>query len=240
MKNAAALLADLLEEWDVPQGQSASTQRQKVAQAKSTTFWSMHKLAVGYLLQLERDLDALEAAGDQVSFYRETVSSWYAGVFAYATGWQGGVSSKTPVLDRLELRLLRALAGQIDAMRLSPRLAASQLADISDALNEAWELIDGAEEGVISEAAKRYLLGLIFEASKVIEEIDTFGTAALRSLTFELGGGMGSVAELATDPETKKTWWAKTTRVLAQWGATVPVAAIESGVDAAVQGVIEG
>ncbi|WP_139206973.1 hypothetical protein [Geodermatophilus poikilotrophus] len=226
MKNAAALLADLIEEWTIPKGQTSLGHRREVASKLGSDVWSLHQRAVGYLVQIERDLDALQAAGDDVDYYIETVPSWYQAVFSVAAGWDNAVGSTVRVTDPRDLRLLRALAGTVDTARLSPKLPAEQLADLRIAVKEAGDLVAGAGEDVLKDGPRRYLLGLIFEASKVIEEIEVFGSAALRSVTFELGGAMGAVAELVEDEETKTTWREKSRKVLAQWSAVVPIAAI--------------
>lgn len=238
VKNAAALLADVFESWTIPQGHSAAGHRASVAKNKGIALWPLHRLVMGYLMQIEKDLDALESTGDDVQHFRETLPAWYAAVFSVEAAWRDAVADRHEIVNPLELRLLRALASQIDLLRMAPVVPASQLADIRTALMDARDLIISAGENVLSAEARRYLLGLVFEADKVIEEIEVVGTAALRTITFELGGAMASVAELVKDPQEKKTWWAKTRGVLAQWSAVVPIAAIEAGVDATIQRAI--
>ncbi|MCZ2810224.1 hypothetical protein O2W15_02130 [Modestobacter sp. VKM Ac-2979] len=240
MKNAAALLADLIEEWTIPQGASALSHRRTVATQRGTSLWPLHQRAVGYLVQVERDLDALRAAGDDVDYYLETLPFWYEAVFSINHGWNGLATKTAPAIDPRDLRLLRALAGTIDTARLTPKLSAEHLADLRLAIDQATALITETGDDVLKEGPRRYLLGLVFEAGRVLEEIETFGTAALRSVTFELGGAMGSVAEIAQDNKTKTTWREASRKMLSQWSGAVPIAAITSAVDVAVKGITSG
>lgn len=240
MKNAAALLADLLRSWDIPPGNSSGGQRSKVA--GDIGLWGAHKLAMGYLLQIERDIDALEASGSAVRHYRLSLKDWYEAVFSYHFGWQSGVnpSNTVAVIDDRDLRLLDALADVVDQIRLAPPTWAEQRAAIRDQVAAAQDLVASAPPEVLNDAARRYLLGLIFEALRVVDEIELRGAAALRSVTFELGGAMGLIADGAKDEETQKTWRRKSRELLTQWAAVPPKAALTTATSEVVKGIIGG
>ncbi|SFF52871.1 hypothetical protein [Blastococcus tunisiensis] len=187
-------------------------------------------------MQIERDLVALEASGEDVEHYRDTLPAWYRAVFSTEQAWTGGVNKATPIVDPRDLRLLRALAGQVDSVGLNPKPAPDFLAHLQEALGDARQLILDAGPDVLSDAARRYLLGLVREAERCIEEIDAFGTAAVRRVTFELGGAMASIAEVASDENVKKTWREKSRAVLIQWAGLVPTAAITTVVTQMIEG----
>lgn len=235
MPNAAYLLADLLEAWAIPASRSATTARQSTSGDRG--FWSQHRLAVAHLIQIERDLDAMEAAGDSVEHYRQSLGDWTAAVFSHQFGWQSGVTHDTPLLDERDFRLLRALAAQIDTIHLEPEATADDLAQLRVRLEDAQSLIEASGPPLLEPGARRYLLGLVFEAGRCIDEIRTVGTATLRSVTFELGGAMHAVADHTVDENVKKTWREKAKGVLVQWVGLVPVTAITTGVAEGIKAI---
>ncbi|TFV53226.1 hypothetical protein [Blastococcus sp. TF02A-35] len=235
MTNAAGLLADLLEAWKIPAGQNARSARQKTAGERG--FWHQHRLAVGYLLQIERDLDAMEAAGDVVEHYRETLGDWTAAVFSYEYHWKSGQTQDVSLLDGRDMRLLRALAAQIDSINLAPTAAADELAQLRLKLGEARELIEAAGPPLLEAGARRYLLGLVFEADRCLDEIRTFGAATLRSVTFELGGAMHTVADHASDENDKKRWRERARGVLVEWAGLIPATAITTTVAEGIKAI---
>jgi hypothetical protein len=236
VKNAAALLADLIASWDLKKGDVPATVRRE-SLAEAGGLWDVQKLAITYLLQIETDIDAMHAAGDEVTHYRQTLGSWYEAVHSWNAPWQDAAAGVMRAIDPRDLRLLYALAGQIDSLRLSPPVPTVQLPQLRVALTKAQELIAEAVPPVLDDAARRYLLGLVFEANRCIDEIELRGAASLRRVTFELGGAMTTIAEQATDENAKKAWREKAKGILIQWSGLVPVTAITTGVAEGIKAI---
>lgn len=236
MKNSAALLADLFASWDVAQGQTVTAAR-KASMPGVSSLWNVQRLAITYLLEVERDLVAMEAAGDVVDHYRETLPAWYETVHSWNFSWQTAANGPVPAIDGRDLRLLYALAGQVDSLKLVPKLEVDQLSSLRANLNEAQSLIAAATPPTLDDSARRYLLGLVLEANRCLDEIELLGTATLRRVTFELGGGMVSVAEEATDANVERTWREKAKGVLVTWATLIPATAITTGVAEGIKAI---
>jgi len=200
------MLADLLAAWNVPAGSTPLTVRKASIAAQESSLWDVERRAIGYLEQVERDLDAMEAFGEDVTYYRECMPVWWAAVFSFDLGWQQSLNTSVSLMDRGELRLLRALAGQIDTMRLSPRVQPGQLAALRAKLEESLQLVQATQPPTLDDAAKRYMLTLVHEALRVVDEVDLVGAASVRRVVFELGGAMTTVAEQTPDENEKKKW----------------------------------
>jgi hypothetical protein len=80
--NPAARLADVLEGWTVPRGSTPLDHRGGPGDDGYLSTWRRIAAAAELLQQVERALDGLEAAGDDVSTCRTYVPLWYRAVFS--------------------------------------------------------------------------------------------------------------------------------------------------------------
>ncbi len=163
---------------------------------------------------------------------------WYAAVFSYNVPWQGRVTQDTDLLDARDMRLLRALAGQIDALHLSPEVSSGQLDQLRANLVDAQALIEATDPPTLDRASRRYLLGLVSRALDYIDAVETVGGSALRAAVLELGGAMDTVAEHTPDENVKKTWREKARGVLVQLSTVTTTAALTAGATGAVNNII--
>lgn len=183
------MLSDLLERWIVPAGQSVAAVRDDNG-LKGVDFWKMQRMAAGYLDEIERLLTAIDAIGGDTEDFRATMDDWAKAVFVPEQAWHGGASVETRI-DPRDLKLLRALASQIDMMDLSPNFSETQLLDLKALFAEAREMVLGATS--LPTAVRAYIVGLISEADAAISDLQLFGESRLRSCTIELGGSLVTV-----------------------------------------------
>lgn len=200
MKNAAHLLADTLESWDVPPGKSPEHVRAQGSPPESMPFWERHALAALQLQSVRMHLSGLAAAGRDVSMYDEALVDWHKGVWAYTTPWNQ-TSGARQAVPRGSLNLLRSLAEQIAEIE-SLELNEQARRSLEDALEEAAAAVADAP---ISKEAKRYIWSLIAEARMYLKDYEIFGTDAVKRVAFELGGILtqqGEAVGKAGDPAT--------------------------------------
>ena len=186
MSNPARMLADLLERWIVPKGASVTNVRTE-ALPDGFDFWKMQRIAAGYLSEIEQCLDAMDGIGGDTSDFRATMDDWCRAVFLPEQPWHGAASVETR-LDPRDLRLLRALANQIDMMDMSPSYNQEQAREILDLLDEVRSVVVGATG--LPAAVRAYILGLVTEAENALLDLEVFGESRLRALTIELGGAI--------------------------------------------------
>jgi hypothetical protein len=227
MPNAARDLHELLSGWSpVPANQaSESTRGYEPNRASNLGFWRRQAHAVALLHAIEEHLAGMAAHGDDVEHYVDGLPAWYAAVFSFEAPWGSAVNGQRPLLDPRDLRLLRALAGAIDALRLVPVLVDEQVAGILASLDRTDDLVRHA--GDVDEQVRRYLLGLVAEARRVTADWQTFGPEAVRSATLELGGALYTMAEQTQQPAAKEGWRGAARDVTVQFlGSTIAQGAI--------------
>ncbi len=179
------------------------------------------------LSSIERHLTGMQAHGDVVDHYLEALESWYAAVFTFTAPWQTRNVEDRQIVDSRDLRLLRALAGAIDSLRLVQPLVEAQVLGIFETLEDAEQAVRLATD--IDESTRRYLLGLIVEARKALRDWQTFGPEPARRVCLELGGALYTLAEQSPQATQKETWRTTARAITVQ---------VLSG--AATQGVIAG
>jgi hypothetical protein len=203
--NAAFLLADLLEHWDVPSGQHPEAVREQVC-GSGLTFWRSHARAVDHLIDLERTLAGMTAAGEDVSMFTNSLEPWHQAVFAFTTPWKSTTSGNRRVVDPAQISLLRAL-GALIAAGGEVAVGEGERRSLTDTLAEAEDLL--SRDTTLPRHAAHYLWGLIVEARRYLNELELFGPDAVRRIAFELGGAMvtqGERAEANGDQATGSRW----------------------------------
>lgn len=234
--NPAAALADLLESWHVPAHQTPSSVRFN-GDVHSAEFWAGHRTAVRYLMEIEESLTALEASDMEASFYRESVPTWYQAVFSQQYGWSTtGNEEIRRTVAVADLRLLRALAAHLDAIKWVPDLDPGHIDSLRDALKRAQEL--AVTDRGLSDDVRRYILGLIREAEACLDESQSADGVYVRRITMELGGAMSTVSEMKSEDDPTRAKWANGARnILRSLGDKLLQKAIETGVDQTAQAI---
>lgn len=202
MGNSARELADLLTTWAIPQGRTPCDHRTITAREHGATLAADHALAMKLLTDVVQSISALERAGVDVSHFRETLPRWQDAVLSCDFLWRSAVGGDTPCLAPDPMRMLRALAGQID-------LLGSVLAPPQDRIRAALARVDDAEAFVtdatdINDGTRYYLLGLLAE----IREALTGGQpASAAPKVAEFVGAATMVAEAAAPGSSARDRW---------------------------------
>jgi hypothetical protein len=201
MSNPATLLADLLDQWRVPNGQSiANVRREWAASNDDKEFWKIQRTAVRYLQEIDDALASMEAQTNKdMSFYRSQMSAWHSMVFGVQHGWEGGVSGGYEV-DGAALNLLQALGHMLDATNYAPDLTPDALQDLLETIRESRDLVVEAQ---FPDTLATHLLGLLREAEDAVVDFNMSGTVKIRSAAEKASGAMimASADEtIANDP----------------------------------------
>jgi hypothetical protein len=191
MSNPALELSKLLSSWDVPAGQSVESSRG--IGATRLEFWHEHGRAVGLLSQIEHELAAMTAAGDDVSMYISVIPAWYEGVFAYRIGFQSGQAKATPTVPQQAKAMLNGLGLLLSKVGLSsvgsPTTRKTLLACVEDAIELLEIELDGWDK-----TEKEYLFRILEAARGALKENSLLGEIDLRSLINELIGALTGIA----------------------------------------------
>jgi hypothetical protein len=240
MHNPARLLHEVLVRWAVPRGATAEQTRAVDEQGVDThDFWLIQSTAVTYLREIEQALDGMASNGEDVSPYQESLPAWYRAVFAYNTPWQSTNTSHRQAATQAELTVLRALATYLDLTRYGPTVSPEEAAELRQSFESARQLSMSSKD--IDADVRRYLLGLAAEAIRCIDELETFGTVQLRSITFEIGGALTSVADtvLRSDADAKP-WHEAARKILGFFGKAVGTKMLDRATDGAMSAIADG
>lgn len=170
--------------------------------------------------------------GEEVDHYREVLPAWYQAVFACSTPWSSLTTSHRYVVQPSDLRLLKALGGQLASVNYARPVAADQLAALLTHLDTTDELVRTSSD--INDDVRRYMLGLISEARRVAKELQTFGDVELRTITFELGAAMLNVADTSVPEQNRQGWIDGAKGMLSRVAWKAGEKALESGSGAAI------
>jgi len=201
MSNPATLLADLLAEWHVPSRHTAERVRNPEGRPE-LDFWRSQGHAVGLLTEIEQLLAGIRFAGKDISHYEEALPAWYKAVFGYSAPWQNAIDAERALLAASELRELRGLGTLLDTMGLSVTYRTVDRSAIGQALVEVRSLIDSSRW--IPDPAKNYMLGLLAEVERCLDNWDDSYAWNLRHVTVELSGALTTAAESELAPEEDK------------------------------------
>jgi hypothetical protein len=190
MPNPATTLADLLDQWHIPNNTNVAGAR-GCKDAGDLDFWRSQVQAVELLAEVDRSLDALEDLGEEVAYLRNDLVPLYHAVFGYSPIWRRLDTNQRraePSAPPEAIRMLRMLGMMINrylATALKPETADRLL----ELLDEAAGLVAQLDA---DDRTKHYLFDLIADARRGVQEADLFGAARVRSsymaLTTELNG----------------------------------------------------
>lgn len=216
MTNAAYQLADALDEWAVP-AQRQPEQVRGFGEIDNLECWREVQRVTELVAEVDRTLAGMDASGDNVEMFLETLPKWYAGAHFATTPWGSvNTNSPRPQCAAIELNLLRALGALIDAGGKHFDLTEDQKRTLHDVLAEAKKLVEADTDMTVD--VRRYIWTLIVRAYDVLQNYDTFGPGPLREVALELGGAMHSralVTEHNGDGPTSGRWKSLATMVVA-------------------------
>lgn len=191
MANPAELLLGIFSKWDKARGSGVSAQKSRADNESLRE----HRLAIGYLNQIEELLHAMELAGKRVGPYRRQFPVWVQHTFNYGSVW-AHVDPGTPdhAFDVLE-GLIDALAPHVHA--LDPERfeeLKKYLHTVREALNEDDSIPRGTQQGAL--VLVENLLSLI-DSYTVVGDFEL--ERALQSL-------LGSLAWVAAQSSRRQRW----------------------------------
>ncbi|MFD8562130.1 hypothetical protein ACFV1N_33015 [Streptosporangium canum] len=238
MTNPASLLAKQLEEWSIPQGHHPQSAR-TLEGDNDLTFWQRHGRAVGLLMEIERSLGGLEAAGHDVHSWWNALPHWYRAVFAYETPWTAGIPNGREAIQSTHMDMLRMLGTFLQYASATPQFKPGGVEEMLAAVAEVEDLIKVSVE--MDDSVRHYMLSLIWELRTCLDEIDIFGTAGPRRLTFELAGVMFSRASGLEDQgsEASATWRDKARRLVSTMLGAASLKMVEGAAGEGFKAIIQ-
>lgn len=195
MSNAATELADLLEEWTVPSGQTPMTVRSSDPEESRADFWRWQAHALTLVRECDRVVEVMSRSGIEVRGFSYYVDEWYAAVFSYNQGWRETSAGTTPIQPPA-LLALRQLSPWL-SRQWGGTATAEQRHEFSNVLSQLDDLLSeiGAD---LSEDEQQYVLRLLSAARALLEEHSLVGDSDLRDHLDTLNGALlRAAAELS-------------------------------------------
>lgn len=210
-KNPAWRLSAILESWTTEPNERLWDKRGPAD--KPTEYWHRQIDVVHLLAEVEQAISALELTGADVSPYREAFPDWCDSVFGAQLDWRSASQGQRRTLDPGNDRMLRALAGLLDAVPLPDEVDSDEILSITDALNAAAELVKN--EPALSRAGRGYLLALIEQARYYLDHRDNFGASLVRRATHTVAGALHTAADSGVIPPERTPAWRKAAAAVA-------------------------
>lgn len=203
--NAAYLLADLIQTYNLGTNDTPGYKR-GFANINDLESWRRHNTAANLVQTVDFTMTALRTAGVTTDPFDPSLSSWYAAVHFAATPWGQGAGTNRTACEDVDIRMLRALGGLIDA-HTNLDITEQDRRGLIDVLDEALELI--TQDTALPPEVRGYLEALLQRARMVIENVETYGPEAVRQVALELSGAMSLQADRvasAGDQPTARRW----------------------------------
>lgn len=188
-KNAAALLADLIDGWTVTSGQRPEQVR-GFSSPHDLGAWRANNVPVDLLRTVDNLIQGMAAAGEDISMFEPSITHWYSAVHFGTLPWGNAQQGGNPrrACPETHVALLRAFGAVINGWQPISLDEADQRS-LADVLAQAEELIDDESTHMPADV-RFYLWGLIARARKVVEHLDEYGAQAAREVCIELGGAL--------------------------------------------------
>ena len=205
-QNAAALLAKLLQEYEVPKGSTTEATR-GFESIDDLGAWRRQYDAAHLMSLVDDTLQGMAAGGEDITMFSGALPRWYAGVFMASTPWGQRPNSNVAACGQGDIDLPKAL-GLLIRSGAPVILTEDDRRSLSDVLQHAQELLEANEQDMPDDV-RRYLHGLICRARMIVDNIDMYGHEAVRQVALELGGAFTLQAERAErqgDPQSASKW----------------------------------
>lgn len=185
MTNPAYQLAAALRYSAVPPHERPESTR-GFADITDLDAWREVQPVTELVTEVDRTLAGMNANGENVSMFLETLPKWYAGAHFATVPWSSTSQSPRPMCPSIELNLLDALGALIEAGG-SWEFTEEVRRSLTDVLDEAKTLIETDTDMPMD--VRRYLWSLLTHAHLVVEQQEKFGPGPLRHIALELGRG---------------------------------------------------
>ena len=166
MRNPAAELADLFDAWAVPRGRSPQDHRTIVANGHGMTLTEELARAMHLFTRIEDHLEALERLNVDVTHFRDTLPRWQEAFVSWDYPWRQTLNGNANCIAPDHLRMLRALASQIDLMGAVLAPPVDRIAAALRKVDEAESFVTDAED--LNEGTRHYLLALLAEIREAL------------------------------------------------------------------------
>ena len=245
MSNPASELADLLEGWQVADEQSVTATRALAAGLRpqrrpSAELWRSIADAVSKIVAYERAVDTMEAAGRNVTHYRQVLPEIYGSVFAPDVQWGSRQSAAGVNVSQPTLANLRMAADAMEALGLTT-LGADGIEAVRLTLRELRELV----QGLPPSQDRDFLLGQVVQAIIFTDQAGRFGGDAVRETVAQVVVRIDDLDESGdlTDDQRSKMGALRRELILAfagEGGGTLAVEAAKAGFRVARQQLLGG
>lgn len=200
--NPARELHAILTEWQlVPGGTSVFIARTGSADGDGDLEGYARLIRASRLLgEVERSLDVLEEAGEDVESFRAFVPAWWNAVYLPDTNWSATASYNMDVIGWDTLATLRMLAGFLDKTRIRPYTAdLGSFESARDANRQIIETLRAQED--IEPDEKQYVFELLDQIRSLLDAEDLRVSTDLIKRVNELRGWLAAYEDYLEDKE---------------------------------------
>lgn len=187
--NPARELHTILVRWkDVPNGQSVYNVRTNAVNADPDGTEHYELIRAGWLLgEVMREIDALDARGEDVGYLRVFLPQWYDALYLPGHQWMSGISSGAEVVTPATLATLASFAALLDTTRIRPYPTDQLAMDVSKAAaDDIFSVLRGRDD--LGDDTRGYVFGLLDEIRTLLDESDLRVTTDLVKRINELRG----------------------------------------------------
>ncbi|WJL97041.1 hypothetical protein QSU92_07705 [Microbacterium sp. ET2] len=232
MEDAAAALADLLEQWRVvPPGATAEGVRELGDPATDVMFWSHHARALDLVREVERALGMLEQNGRPTSHYRRHLPAIYGAIGGYTVPFRSTTSQGRHIIDENAIGQLRSLSDVLHAMNVGVPDSEDLRATVGESIGIVRSLLTDYPD--LDRESRGYLLALATELEQALNDADVFGTALMRRVSTELAGVLfgQAVKDAKDNPTRAQRFWGAALKLFWVGATAATTKAIDVGAD---------
>lgn len=194
--NPARELHAILTRWkDVPQGQSVYNVRTGALESDPDGTEHYDLIRAGWLLgEVKREIDLLEARGEEVEYLRVFLPQWYDALYLPSHQWMSVISSGAQVVTPATLATLASFAALLDTTRIRPYPTDQIAMDVSKAAAEdIFSVL--RERDDLPDETRGYVFGLLDEIRTLLDANDLRVTTDLVRRINELRGWLATYVD---------------------------------------------